>query len=617
MASLIPLALQLILLMGLVDVIYHPLTYLLQLPQGTLDQLYALTAELNPAVNVSASNIQIRVMEAVRNTEWLPQFTTLQITVADGTWEELLQSIAALNTSFLGIDLCAIPSESLTTLWFIPLIAGFAAWLLCYSQNKANVLQSEQGAINKYGTMALSVGISLYLGFFVPVGLALYWTASNLFAILQLLLLNAIIDPKKYVDYDALEDSRKKLAELQKVGTSYTKEEAREYARREKADYKRFFSVVNKHVVFYSERNGFYKYFEAIIKELLDRTNLSIHYITSDPKDDIFRLAEKEPRIRPYYIGERKLITLFMKMDAQMVIMTMSDLENYHYKRSYVRKDIEYVYVFHYPLSTHMVLHTGALDHYDTILCVGDFQFAEIRKQEELYHLPAKNLVACGYGQLEKLATAYHQMEHAERKQPKILVAPSWQKDNILDSCIDPLLHELLGQGFEVVVRPHPEYVKRYGARMDEIVRRYADYTGDDLRFELDFTSNTSLFDSDVVISDWSGTAYEFSFVTLKPCVFVDTPPKINNPDYVKLGIEPLEFTLRDQAGIRISPADFSGLADKLRELILHADDYQTRLLSLRDQTIANFGHSGEIAERYIVDSLKKHASQAKDQDNH
>ena len=53
---------QLILLMGLVDVIYHPLTYLLQLPSDTLNQLYALTAQLNPAANPEASNIQIRVL---------------------------------------------------------------------------------------------------------------------------------------------------------------------------------------------------------------------------------------------------------------------------------------------------------------------------------------------------------------------------------------------------------------------------------------------------------------------------------------------------------------------------------------------------------------------------
>ena len=94
-----------------------------------------------------------------------------------------------------------------------------------------------------------------------------------------------------------------------------------------------------------------------------------------------------------------------------MVVMTMPDLENYHIKRSYVRKDAEYVYMFHYPLSTHMVLHTGALDHYDTILCVGEFQFAERRKQEELYHLPQKKLVLCGYGQLEKLQDAYDKLK--------------------------------------------------------------------------------------------------------------------------------------------------------------------------------------------------------------
>ena len=135
------------------------------------------------------------------------------------------------------------------------------------------------------------------------------------------------------------------------------------------ADYKRFFSVANKHIVFYSENNGFYKYFEKVIDYLLAHSNLTIHYITSDPDDSIFEKAEKDSRIRGYYIGQKRLITLMMKMDADMVVMTMPDLENYHIKRSYVRKDAEYVYMFHYPLSTHMVLHTGALDHYDTILC--------------------------------------------------------------------------------------------------------------------------------------------------------------------------------------------------------------------------------------------------------
>lgn len=61
---------------------------------------------------------------------------------------------------------------------------------------------------------------------------------------------------------------------------------------------------MNKHLVFYSESSGFYKYYQGIIEWLLAHTNLTIHYITSDPEDQIFALAEKEDKIRAYYIGE-------------------------------------------------------------------------------------------------------------------------------------------------------------------------------------------------------------------------------------------------------------------------------------------------------------------------
>lgn len=496
--------------------------------------------------------------------------------------------------------------------WLMPVFAGTSALLLSLSQNRMNPLQSEQSAISQFGTMALSVGIAFALGAFVPAGVGCYWICSNLLTILQQYILNIIMDPRKYINYEALEVSRKQLDELKKIGATGKIFAKNPYAAREKADYKRFFSVANKHIVFYSENNGFYKYFEKVIDYLLAHSNLTIHYITSDPDDSIFEKAEKDSRIRGYYIGQKRLITLMMKMDADMVVMTMPDLENYHIKRSYVRKDAEYVYMFHYPLSTHMVLHTGALDHYDTILCVGEFQFAEIRKQEELYHLPQKKLVLCGYGQLEKLQDAYDKTKKQVYDKKKILIAPSWQEGNILDSCIDDLLAELLGKGLDVVVRPHPEYVKRYKRRMDAIVSRYQGYKGADLTFELDFTVNTSIFDSDVVITDWSGTAYEFSFVTGKPSVFIDTPMKVNNPEYKKLGIEPLEISLRDQVGIRLNPKRLEGVYEKIAELFNRQLDYQKSNLKLRNKYIANYGHSGEAGGKYIIESLKEKEQERK-----
>lgn len=496
--------------------------------------------------------------------------------------------------------------------WCMPFLAGISALLLSLAQNRLNPLQSEQSYAGQLGTTVFSVGISLVLGAFVPLGVGFYWICSNLLTIVQQFLLNKILDPRKYIDYEKLEESRKKLEELNRVGGKKKVFTSNPYGAKERADYRRFFSVANKHIVFYSENNGFYKYFENVINYLLEHSNLVIHYVTSDPHDNIFECAEKNSRIRAYYIGEKRLITLMMKMDADMVVMTMPDLENYHIKRSYVRKDIEYVYMFHYPLSTHMVLHTGALDHYDTILCVGEFQFAEIREQEKLYHLQEKKLILCGYGQLEKLQISYDSMEKEACNRKKVLIAPSWQEGNILDSCIYSLLSELLGKDIDVIVRPHPEYMKRYKERMDKIVSQYEEYKGSDLTFELDFTTNKSIFASDVVITDWSGTAYEFSFVTGRPAVFIDTPMKINNPEYARLGIEPLEISLRNQVGIRLAPECLENTYEKIMGLLSEREYYKNKILELRNKYIANYGYSGEVAGKYIISSLKEKSQKRK-----
>lgn len=522
----------------------------------------------------------------------------------------LLGIINAVKATLGGTDsiLTSLPSEIGGLAWLMPLGAGAAALALGLAQNKYNPLQREQGKTEQWMSNGFSIAISLFLGAFVPLGVGAYWIASNLLSIAQQLLMNTLMKPEKYIDYEALRKSKAELDSINTLSAGVSKEDKK----REKADYKRFFSVANKHLVFYSEKSGFYKYYKPTIEYLLEHSNVVIHYVTNDPKDQIFKIAATEKRIKPYFIGEKKLITLLMKMDADIVVMTCPDLNKYHLKRSYVRNDIEYIYMFHYPLSTHMVLQNGALDHYDTIFCVGEFQFDEIRAAERVYSLPEKNLVSVGYGQLEQLYSDYQKLDITKREQPKILIAPSWQPDNILDSCIDPMLEQLLGRGYEVVVRPHPEYVKRYKPRMDQIVQRYANCEDKGLHFELDFTSNTSIFDSDVLITDWSGTAYEFSFVTLKPSVFIDTKPKINNPEYKRLGIEPLEFSLRSEVGVRVNPADMQGLNEKIQDLLANQTQYAEHIHDIREKYIANFGTSGQVGARYILSQLKARQSNAK-----
>lgn len=595
-ATVIPVAVQLLLLLGLIQIIYHPLTWLLGLSEKEVSLVIAATG-----VDAGASTAELLAVHAVQEAG------SLQLS---GVSASIVDAIRGLDMIFLGFDLSGVPSVSGGVLLLIPLLAGLASFVLSICQNRLNPVQASQGRWGQWTSMGISVGISLALGFVVPAGIGFYWIWSNLFSIVQQLILNLVWPPEKEIDQKELDASRKELAAYTNTGKETVR--SREEIRREKADYKRFFSVGNKHLVFYSEGSGFYKYYERIIQYILDHSKMTIHYVTSDPEDQIFELAKIQPKIVPYYIGPKKLITLFLKLEADVVVMTMSDLGNFQYKRSYFSKDIRYVYVFHYPLSTHMVLHTGALRHYDSILCVGDFQFEEIRQTEALFGDPKQELIACGYGQLEKLHEAYLSMPLVgQRKHPKVLIAPSWQPDNILDSCLNSLLRELLGKGYDLVVRPHPEYVKRYKERLQAIINEYKDYHGGDLFFETDFSCNQSIFDSDTVITDWSGTAYEFSFVTGRPCIFIDTPPKINNPDYKKITVEPLEVTLRDKVGIRLDPNHLDGAAVRISEL-LQDQSYGHRIIDIRNRYIANFGHSGEVGGQYLINAVKAQIAKRK-----
>lgn len=599
LASIVPLLIQIILLMGVVGVIYSPFNYLFHFEQGLIESITTLASNIT-GVPITDSSIQLTAIEAIKDPALYPQFAAIS-----GS-EEALQLIKSFDLNFLGINLSYNPSIVWGITVIVPIIAGLSSYFLCYCQNQANVLQAEQSKASQWGMLAFSVGLSLYLGFFVPAGIALYWVASNLFAIVQLYALNAVIPPKKYVDYEALEESRKELQELQNLGGKKKLFQRDENAKREKADYKRFFSIRNKHIVFYSERSGFYKYYKEIIEVLLKKTTVVIHYITNDPNDVIFELAKEQPKIKPYYIGVKKLIPLMMKIEADMVVMTTPDLDNSYIKRSFMQKDINYIFVPHDPASMHMGFREHSLDNFDTVFCTGPHIAAEVRATEKLYGTKEKDLVEFGYPLIEQLITSCEALEKNDGARKQILIAPSWQEDNLLDSCIENLIDSLYGDDYKIIVRPHPEYMKRYSPKMDRLVEKYSDKVGDRLQFELDFSSNTSVYSSDLLVTDWSGIGIEFGFATLKPVVFINTKIKMENENWEKIGIEPQEIRLRNVLGVALDKDEIEPrFADTVKEL-LTSDTFGANAKAEREKYFYSLGTNGKVGADYIINKLIK-----------
>ncbi|MBR4542967.1 MAG: membrane protein insertase YidC [Lachnospiraceae bacterium] len=513
----------------------------------------------------------------------------------------------ALDMFFCGLDLGRIPYETGGIYLCVPVVAAASAWLMCFTQNRSNVLQSEQSKANQWITLILSVGLSLYLGAFVPSGMGLYWVVSNLLSIVQMYLLNFFIDPKKYIDYEALAKSRKELADMQSMVSEKDNKRPKEVIEKEKTDYKRFLEYEGKQVVFYSEKNGFYKYFEDVIVGILEGSDVVIHYITSDPDDDVFKLADE--RFRVYYIGENKLIVLMMKMDADVVVLTTPDLQKYHIKHSMVREDIEYIYMDHAVASANLTLRKHALDAFDTVFVTNERMAMEMRAMEEKYDLPKKKLIKYGYALIDNMIAAYGE-SHGEDKidetrpdrKPDILIAPSWQTDNIMDLCIEEVLDRLGGGDYHVIVRPHPQYVRHFEDKLNYLSKKYEENPC--IEFQLDFSSNKTVFDADVLITDWSGIAYEYAFTTLKPVLFINTPMKIMNPDYKEIDVIPFDIEARDQVGISVAPDKLDEIADRVNRLLTEEVYSKESLRNVRDKYLYNVGKSAEVGTRYILRSL-------------
>lgn len=501
---------------------------------------------------------------------------------------------------FMGLDLGVVPIEVFGKAAAVPVLAALSAWLMCFTQNKANVLQSEQNKWNKAITLILSVGLSLYLGFFVEAGIGLYWIASNLMSIALMYILNYFINPKKYIDYEALAKSKEELEQLKQAEAQRDHSVEKKYAQLEKKDYKRFLKFENKQLVFYSEKNGFYKYFKDIIEIILHKTDIIIHYITSDPADEVFKLQSDNFQV--YYIGEKKLIVLMMKMDADMVVMTMPDLQKYHIKRSMVRDDIEYVYIDHGIGSINLMLRKHALDYFDTVFASNDISYRELKEQEKKYGLTPRNIVKYGFCLIDNMIREYESQPVIENEVKTILIAPSWQEDNLLDLCIDQILDQLLGKGYHIIVRPHPQYVRHCYEKLELLKQRYAQY--DDFTLQTDFSSNDTVFNADILMTDWSGIAYEYSFTTLKPSLFIDTPMKVMNPDYKEIDVVPFDIEIRNQIGLSVSVDHLEELDSVVRKL-LYSEDYQKEnMKALRDKYLYNVSKSAKVGADYLIRRL-------------
>jgi len=204
MAGCLPLLLQFPILFGVIDVVYKPLTHILRFSGEAITTATDIAKNvLGTAFNISTP--QISVINAVMQNPGA--FSQLE--------GDFVSKIQGFDLSFLGINLGATPnSDFWSILLIVPILSGVTALIMSLVTMKTSVTSQQAGGGSKLMMLLLPL-FSLYIAFIVPTGVGIYWVFSNVFAIVQSLILYKLYNPKLIAEQMALEEEQAKERERQ------------------------------------------------------------------------------------------------------------------------------------------------------------------------------------------------------------------------------------------------------------------------------------------------------------------------------------------------------------------------------------------------------------------
>ncbi len=353
-------------------------------------------------------------------------------------------------------------------------------------------------------------------------------------------------------------------------------------------------SLVHERVpyVVYCEGRQYLNVFRPVVDEF-EKRGLPLVYYTSMENDPV--LCAGHAHVKAEYIGSgNKAFARLNFLEADVVLMTTPGLDVYQLKRS--KNVCHYSHILHMP-SDPTTYRMFGLDFFDSVLLTGDYQKEDIRYLEKLRGIKSKELVTVGCTYLDVLKEKFSHIKPEENHRFTVLVAPSWGPSALLSRFGEKLLDPLLETGFEVIVRPHPQSKTSEKELLDRLEKRYKEKGNIHWDFEAD--NSLSLSKADIMISDFSGVVFDYTFLKDKPVLYMlqgfDSLPY----DCDDVPHELWQFSSLKKFGIPLAEEDLP----RIGEVIKAASDSPQLAEARKEAKKEAWAHEGEAA-RCVVDYL-------------
>lgn len=200
----LPMALNLIVMMGLYGAIYAPLSKVLRLGDTVMEELKTVYA--------AAMNVDLAKQGTRYELNLLHEFANLSDKFnSDIVTDTVRGKITDLTNGLtIGkIDLTQIPKENVKQLIIIPILAGVSALLTSLFMYMKQCKQNPEMAKNPtMGCMTfMSPVISVVFAITLPAGIGCYWIISNILSFIQTVALSAALKPEKVIASQMIDET--------------------------------------------------------------------------------------------------------------------------------------------------------------------------------------------------------------------------------------------------------------------------------------------------------------------------------------------------------------------------------------------------------------------------
>jgi len=308
----------------------------------------------------------------------------------------------------------------------------------------------------------------------------------------------------------------------------------------------------------YSEGKQYFGVFKPILDEF-ERREIPVLFLTSDENDPIFN--ENYRFVTGKFIGKgSKAYMNLAFLRADVCLMTTPQLDVLQLKRSKFVK--HYSHIFH-SITASMDYRLFSLDYYDSVLCDAQFQIPLIRELEKKRNLTPKELVVVGSTYMDYYS---QQLKNTSLRNPtpppyKILVAPSWGADSLLNKFGNNLLQKLAETDYKIIVRPHPQSMLVEKDLINNLMQKFP-------QFEWNFDANNLevLSRADVMISDFSCVMFDYAFLFKRPFIFVNTEMNMEIYDMGDLDELPWRYRMMYEIGRELKLQNIDMLPQLIEE---------------------------------------------------